>query len=283
MTPIKVLPLIALLALPAPSVSAQAAPATMPAAAPQPTYADLATLADAAPLVVRAQIRRQTTIPADRAASLAPGHARLLVEARTGALIAGNTPLGEGLRYLVDVPLDARARVPKLNKRQVLLFARTVAGRPGELQLVSRAAQLDWTPAVEAALRPILAELAAPGAPGRIAGVRDALAVAGNLAGESESQIFLATQSGAPASLTVLRRPGMAPAWGVSWGEIVDQAAGAPPRGTLGWYRLACTLPPRLPAGANLAHDPAARTLVERDYALVIDQLGPCERILPVG
>ena len=282
MTRLKVLSVFALTLLFAPPLGAQSGAAGGQPAAPLPTYADLATLADGAPLVVRAEIRRQTTIPAERAATLAPGHARLLVEARTGALIAGTTPLGEGLRYLVDVPLDARGKVPKLRKRQVLLFARTVPGRPGELQLVAPAAQLDWSPALEAALRPILAELAAHDAPRRVTGVRDALAVPGNLAGESESQIFLTTEAGAPASLTVLRRPGMAPSWGVSWGEIVDQAAGAPARGTLGWYRLACSLPPRLPAAANLAGDAAARGLAERDFALVIDQLGPCERTLPV-
>ena len=78
----------------------------------------------------------------------------------------------------------------------------------------------------------------------------------------------------------MVRRPGMAPRWGVAWTELVDQAAEAPERDTLAWYRLACALPPSLPPGANLAEDPADRARAARDYRFVIEQLGPCVRNL---
>lgn len=119
------------------------------------TYADLVGLSDAAPLVIKAQIRKQATVEPARAPDLAPGHARLYVEAQTRALVSGNAPLGENLRYLVDLPLDAKGKVPKLKKQEVILFARSVPGRPGELQLVDPAAQLPYSPELEARLRPI--------------------------------------------------------------------------------------------------------------------------------
>jgi hypothetical protein len=72
----------------------------------------------------------------------------------------------------------------------------------------------------------------------------------------------------------------MAPTWGVSWSEIVDQAARPPARDTLAWYRLACFLPAQLPASANLTRDGAARAPAAADYRYVLDQLGACPRYL---
>lgn len=245
---------------------------------PQPTWADLADLADAAQLVVRAEIRKQAELEPERSPGLAPGMIRLYVEAETLALVAGTVPVGESLRYLVDVPLTARGKAPKLKKTEVLLFARPVPSRPGEIQLVARDAQLPWSPGLEQRLRPILTQLVAPDAAPAIVGIRDALSVPGNLTGESETQIFIDTQSGAPVSVSVVRRPGFAPAWGVSYSEIVDQAVRAPEVETLGWYRLACFLPGTLPTQANLSSDPADRARAAEDYRFVLGQLGPCPR-----
>lgn len=257
---------------------AQSPAAPAQSVANSPTYADLATLAEASDMVIRAEIRRQTRLKPERAPGLAPGFARLLIQARTLALIAGSAGLGADLSYLVDVPLDAGGKVPKLKKLQVLLFADRVQGRAGELQLVSPAAQMAATPELEARLRPILTELASGSVPPRVTGVSDALAVSGTLTGESETQIFLSTADRSPVSLTILRRPGQRPSWGVSWGEIIDSSARPPARETLRWYRLACALPAQLPSGANLARDVAERRLAASDYAFVIEQLGPCER-----
>lgn len=248
--------------------------------APAPAYADLADLADAADLVVHAQIARQVPLAAERARGLPPGHARLYLEASTKALLAGSAPVGGVVRYLADVPLGANGKPPKLKKQQVLLFARPVAGRPDELQLVGPQAQLPYDPQTAARLRAILAELAAADAPPAITGVRDALSVPGTLVGESETQIFLATANRDPASLTIVRRPGTGPSWGVSFSELVDQAARPPERETLAWYRLACFLPRQLPANANLARDSASRARAVEDYAFVLRELGSCPRTL---
>jgi len=153
-----------------------------------------------------------------------------------------------------------------------------VPGRAAEVQLVGPGAQLAYTPALEERLRPILTEVYAADTPPRITGISDALAVPGTLAGESETQIFLATEDRSPVSITILRRPGQQVQWGVSWGEIIDSFARPPAPDTLRWYRLACALPPELPSNANLAREPAARRLAAGDYAFVIAALGPCER-----
>ncbi|MBX7541414.1 hypothetical protein [Qipengyuania sphaerica] len=244
------------------------------------TYADMVALGDAAPLVVRAKVKDQVALEAERAPGLAPGHVRLYVEAETQALIAGNVPVGQSLRYLVDMPLTAKGKVPKLKRSEVLLFARPVPGRPGEIQLVGEGAQQLYSPELEARFRPVLTSLVAPDAPPRVTRVADALAVEGTLVGESETQLFLDTENDGPVSITVVRRPNQPPSWGVSWTEIVDQSARPPQKGTLAWYRLACTLPAELPGEANLTRDSRARALAARDYAFVVEQLGPCERSL---
>ncbi len=246
----------------------------------QPTYADLADLSDGTPLVLRAEIKRQAEVDRERAPGLPMDQARLYIEAETISLIAGSVPVGESLKYLVDVPLDARGKVPKLKRSEVILFARPVPGRASEIQLVTQSAQLPWSAETEQRLRPILAELASSAAPPRVDGVRDAMSVAGNLTGESETQLFLSTQSGRPASITVVRRPGMEPGWGVSWTEIVDRSASQPARNTLPWYRLACSLPAALPVEANLSNTEIDRSRAARDYAYVIESLGPCPRTL---
>lgn len=272
-------PLAALFALALVPAAAVAQPVAPPAAA-GPSYADLADLSDEADLVIHAQIRKQIEVKPERAPGLAPGDARLYIEARTLGLIAGSTPVGETLRYLIDVPRDERGRVPKLKKREMLLFAQPVRGRPGEIQLIGSHGQLPYSAQLADRLRDVLAQFARADAPPAITGIRDALSVEGNLAGESETQIFLSTERDGPVSITVVRRPGMAPVWGVSWSEIVDQAARPPMRNTPEWYRLACFLPAQLPGAANLSRESASRGRAAADYRFVIEQLGACPRNL---
>lgn len=242
------------------------------------TYVDLVELGQAAELVLRAEVTRQRNVPPDRAPGLAPGMARLYVEAETQALLAGAGPVGQSHAFLADLPLDARGRRPDIKEEVVLLFARRAAGRPGELQLVGPQAMQPAAPALEERLRRVLTQLVQGDRPPVITGVREVMSVPGNLAGESESQIFLATRSGDPVSITVIRRPGMAPSWGVSWTDIVDQSARPPQAETLQWYALACFLPPELADEAFIQRDPQSRARARADYALVREQLGPCAR-----
>ena len=266
----------ALLAACATESEAQVA-ASVPAAE-QLTYADMAGLIEASGVIVRVRVADQATVEPERAPGLAPGKARLFIEAETEAVLKAPTALGQSLTYLVDVPLDAKGKPPKLKKQSFLVFARSVPGRPGQLQLVEPDAQIAADVSTDARLRALIADLASPQAPPRITGIRDAMSVAGNLAGESETQVFLESSDGTPVSLTVLRRPGQEPAWGISWTELVDQAARPPERGTLEWYRLACFLPGEIPADAFLQNEESARLQAQADYRYALSRMGECSR-----
>ena len=253
--------------------------AQIPAALAGPTYADLADLADRAPLVAKVDIRDAVRLKPEQAPGLRSGMARVYVKAKVRALLLGET-VGESASYLTDVPLDSKGKLPKLKKTLALIFARPVASRPGELQLVSTAGQVAWSQPTEDRVRAILTELIAPGAPPRVTGVREVSFVPGNLIGEGETQIFLATEAGDPVSISVVHRPGEPLVWGVAFGEIVDQAALPPQRDTLAWYRLACFLPAGLSTATNLSGDDDAQRKAAEDYRYVRSQLGPCPRIL---
>jgi hypothetical protein len=245
-----------------------------------PTYADLADLADSAPLVIEANVRKAIKVKNERAPGLLPGRVRYYVEARTTALLSGASAIGESLAYLVDMPLDARGKAPTLKKQDVIIFARPVAGRPGELQLVKPDAQLFANPANEAKVREIITALLSPQTPAKVTGVREILFVPGTLAGEGETQMFLATADRSAASITVRHEPGRPPLWGVSFSELVADVSRPPARGTIEWYRLACFLPKTPPPGAILSENVVARQQAEADYRMVIDALGPCERTM---
>jgi hypothetical protein len=260
-----------------------ASPVLAQVATPAPagaTYADVADLADSAAMVVHARIRKLARVEDVRARPPRPGAGRFYVVAETRALITGRTSIGQSFAYLVDLPIDAKGKPMARKKDEVILFARPVPGRAGELQLVRPSAQLPWSPAAEARVRAIVTALLAPDAPAVVTGVREVIHVPGNLAGEGETQIFLNTADSSAASITVRHQPGQAPQWGASFSELVA-AAGAPPqRDTVEWFRLACALPQSVPAGTNLSEGAAAQQRAEADYRMVIASLGPCRRTL---
>ena len=251
-------------------------PPAQSSATSAPGYVTLARLGTRAPIVARVKVSESIPVSPERAPGVTPQNVRLYIEAQVITLIRGREGIGESIRYLVDVPRDSRGKAPKYKKRDFLIFARPVAGRPGEVQLIGDDAQIAWTPETDQRARAILREVVASDAPPDINGIREALHVPGNLQGEGETQIFLKTQNDAPVSISVLRRPGLAPQWAVSLSEIVDEAAKAPVRGTLLWYKLACFLPDQLPAEALLSADARANALARTDYQFVKRQLGAC-------
>lgn len=264
-----------------------ASPALLPQAAAQvvaesgvvlPPYAAVADLVIGAPAILDARIRSSTRIKGPEAANVAAGRMRFYVEADVLALIRADAAMPTRVGYVVDVPLDARGRAPKLNKRRVLLFARPVAGQTTMIQLTTLDAQRDWNAELDALVRSIARDVVAPDAPPAVTGLGNAFHVPGSLPGEGETQIFVQTANGAPISLSILRRPGEQKRWSVALGEIVDDAAAAPARDTLLWYRLACGLPRSLPATSLADEDPANIAAAREDYRFVLDQLGPCKR-----
>ncbi|AEG50515.1 hypothetical protein Sphch_2883 [Sphingobium chlorophenolicum L-1] len=241
------------------------------------SYADIADLADGASLVAQARIGNIVKLKPEQAGTVPAGHQRVYIEANVGNLIRGEGGISPVVSYLYDAPLDARGKMPKLKKAQVILFARP-GTRPGEIQLIARDAQIIASPAEIERVKAILSELVASDAPPRIVGLGDAFHVAGTIAGEGETQIFLRTENGDPVSLSVLRRPGQEARWAVALGEIVDEAARPPARGSLLWYRLACGLPDSLPARSVRALSPQDAAAARADYQVVLNALGSCGR-----
>lgn len=290
MTPPAIAALLALISSGIPSVFAMEQPAPAVAAATSPySYADLADLAVAAPMAIHARIRKAAALKPEQAPGLAAGHVRFFIEADVVSLIRGSGPLAARISYLVDLPLAANGKAPKLKSKQpVLIFARSVASGTttdtGSVRLVAPDAQLAWDPATEARLRAILTELVKPGAPPAITGIANGFHVPGTLPGEGETQLFLNTATGEPVSLTVITAADGSRRWAAAFGEIVDGSAAVPRRDTLAWYRLACGLPKALPLDKLAGTAPEDRNKAAADYAMILGALGECTRTrAPVG
>ena len=243
------------------------------------TYADLADLGAGAPVVAHLRVRGSDRLNEREATTVRQGHTRFEIEADVVALIRGTEGMPARVRYLVDLPNDSRGRPPRITRRsEFLVMATRVPTRPDELRLVTADAQIAYSPAAAETLRGIVREASAAEAPPRIIGIGRAFSVPGNLPGERETQFFLLTADQRPISLTVLRRPGEQVRWSVALGEIVDEGAAPPQPNTMLWYRLACTLPARLPADALSEATAEERPAIEADYRVVRDGLGPCAR-----
>jgi len=272
---LRFLALIAVLGIPVNAAFTQVLPAPASGTLSTWTYADTADVFATAPLVLRARIVSAIAL---KGAPNTLGTTRFYVEADSTTLIRGPGGIPPRVRYLFDVRPDSRGKLPKLKKLDVLLAARTVTDRPGEIQLVAPDAQLPWTAPLDARVRTIIASAVSPAAPPEVTGIASAFHVAGTVLGESETQLFLSTASGAPVSITILRRPGESPRWALALGEIVDEAAARPARDTLTWYRLACFLPADLPSAAARELSQSDADDAREDYALVRRDLGACPR-----
>lgn len=243
---------------------------------PSLSYADLADLSIPAPVVIDAVIKSATRMKGPEAATVKQGHLRYYVEADVQRLIRGPTGLATRQAYVVDVPLDAMGRAPKLKKMRVLVFARPVPGRPGILQLVAGDSQINWSEERDRVVRSILTEAVRSGAAPALAGISRGFYVRGTLPGHSDSQIFIDTATGVPISLNVRRRPGQIARWGIALGDTVgSESLAAPRQDTLLWYRLACELPASLPSDVASGDD--GESLAE-DYRLIRSSLGECIR-----
>ena len=246
-------------------------------ASPAPPYADYADLVVAAPVVIDAVVRSELRLKPVDAPGLRAGDARLYIEADVLAAIRAPGPVAARVGYTIDVPLDARGRPPRYRKARVLLFARSLPGNAAQIQLVRPDGQRSWTPGADALTRRIVAEALAPDAPPTITGIGNTFHTPGNIPGEGETRIFLSTEDGRPISIGVVRRTGQPPHWSVALGEVVGEGNPPPPRDTLLWYRMACTLPPALP-DATLTSTGADADVAREDYTLVVQSLGPCDR-----
>ncbi|WP_340588114.1 hypothetical protein [Erythrobacter alti] len=243
-----------------------------------PTYADLVTFSLNSDLVAIVTVDDQAVFPPERAPDVPANRVRLYLETLTQNLLASDAGVGESLIFVTDIAREADGDAPDLEERSYIIFAKQIAARPGEVQLISSRAMLPAGPIIEERVRRVLRQLAAAEPIPEVTGVRDVISVPGNLVGESETQMFIETRSGAPVSLSVVRRPGLPPHWGISLGEIVDSSARPPEPESLSWYGFACFLPDQLPDSAFLQSDRQSRERARADYAFVLSELGRCER-----
>jgi hypothetical protein len=261
------------------SAPVQGQPAAIPArATPQSasaaamlTYADLADLTLAAPVLVRATITKATRVAEKNSPGLAPGRARLLVTAQVNAALLAPGALPASLTWLWDAPLDARGKAPKAKGMAVIAWTGPVQA-DGSTRLISARAQQLHTPELEARVRAI-ATAAVKGDVPAFTGVSNGFRAEGTVPGESESQFFLTTKDNSSATLIVQSRPGEARRVFVSRGEIIDESAARVQPESLLWYRLACFLPGRLPASAG-GDDRA----LAADWQAALASLGHCAR-----
>ncbi len=241
-------------------------------------YADLADLSVNAPIIAHVTIKEAIKVDPKRVTNAPPGTQRYYIVATTNALIRGQGGVPETIRYIIDLPMDERGRAPKIKRQQFIIFARNLTTANGDVQLAARDAQIDWTPARDQRVRSLVREIVTRNAAPAITGVGSAFHVPGTIIGEGETQIFLETKSGNPVSITILSREGQKKVWAVSLSEIVDEAARAPVRNSLLWYRLACFLPKSLPEEALAGDSASNANQARRDYDLVIQDLGNCPR-----
>jgi len=241
-------------------------------------YADIADLSADTSIIAHVTVKKAIKVAPERAPNAPAGTHRFYIIASTNALIRGDGGVGETIRYVIDLPLDARGRAPKIKKKPFIIFGRRAPGGGDNVQLVAKDAQIAWTPSREQRVRSLVRELVAYDAPPAISRIASAFHVPGTIIGEGETQIFMETDSGSPISITVLKRAGQQKFWAVSLGEIVDEAARAPVRNSLLWYRLACFLPRQLPASALAGDSPANAQQARSDYQMVLGDLGNCPR-----
>jgi hypothetical protein len=137
---------------------------------------------------------------------------------------------------------------------------------------MSRRGMQPWSEALADTVRAVVRD-AKGGAVPLITGVDRGFHADGTVAGESESQFFLATADGRPAVLVVQNRPREPVRVALALGDIIDDSAQPIAPDTLAWYSLACVLPRTLPAPAG-----GSDRALARDWQAALARLGPCGR-----
>lgn len=241
-------------------------------------YADIADLVTIAPMIVDAQIAKVTPLLPAQSVGVPAHLQRTLVEANVLSLIRGAGGVTAVVRFLLDIPKDAKGKIPKLKKKRLYLLASQVTNRPGEIKLVRPNALIEYSPNNDALVRSIAKEVVMLNAPQRITGITSAFYTPGAVIGEGETQIFLATERNQPLALSIRSRPSEPKTWAVSTSEVMNETGLAPGRYTLLWYRLACGLPKSLSPELVESGDGENAANAQADFSYVMTALGPCGR-----
>lgn len=261
--------------LPTPAVLAQnsfAIPADNAA------YADVADLVTISPMIVDASVKKVQKLSAEQSAGVPQNIQRAVVTADINTLIRGTKGVAGQVRFLLDIPKDARGKIPKLKKQRFFLLGKSVNGRPDMIQLSRSDALISYSEANNGLLRAITQESVKLDAAPEVLGIASAFYSPGTVIGEGISQIFLRAAGNQPFSISVASRPGQQRIWSVSTSELIEEGAQTPRRNTLLWYRLACGLPRNLDASLIQAAGDGNAAKAQADYQYVINALGPCGR-----
>lgn len=274
--------IIAVIALVLPASIALAQPVASPVSFAVPatntSYADIADLVVISPLIVDATVRKATKVPMEQAVGVPANLQRLVVEADVTALVRGNDGIAGTVRFLLDVPKDAKGKIPKLKKQRYFVLGSKATGTPGTIRLSRPDALVAWSASNDAMLRAITKEAVIIDAPQPIIGLTSGFHSPGTIIGEGETQIFVEAKGNQIYSLSVFSQPGSPKRWAVSTGEVIDESASAPAKNTLLWYRLACGLPRALDAKLVETTETESVTKAQSDYRFIIESLGPCDR-----
>ena len=100
------------------------------------SYADIADLVVNSPLILDAQIRKVTKLPETQAVGVPANIQRVVIDADVNSLIRGSDGFAAKARFLLDVPKDAKGKIPKLQKRRYFLLGSKV-GQPGDVETVA--------------------------------------------------------------------------------------------------------------------------------------------------
>lgn len=246
-----------------------------------PSYAQLAQRVVSQPVIVRAQIRKQTLAkPGAGEAPLPDGQVRLLLQARVSQVIAAPAAVPENISIVWQGPRDPKGKPPRLAKREGLMFLSAARGRDDLYGLVDTGNILPPDPAIEARVRAIAIESRGAAFAGlRLRGITEAFSQPDEPPFARRTVFFIATLSGKPVSL-YLRAHGEDPMSDMILFTTSDFIATSEPvqPDSLAWFYLACTLPRSLP-GAVLAEQPseADAAFLEADYERIFAKLGPCQ------
>ncbi len=244
-------------------------------------YADIADLVTVSPMIVDLQIRKIRKLPDSQSVGVPINIQRAVIEADVLSLLRGQQRVAARVKFLLDIPRDARGRIPKLKKRRYFAMARGVPGRSDMIQLVRPDAMIAFSQTNNDMVRAITREAVQIDAPQAITGISSAFHSPGSILGEGETQVFLTTENGQPFGLSIVSRVDEEKKWTVSTSEVISEAAPAPRRNTLLWYRLACGLPKQLSPEQVGSGEGAHAAKAQADYQFVIDALGPCGRTRP--
>jgi hypothetical protein len=274
--------IIAVTALFLPASIALAQPSASPASFAVPatntSYADVADLVVISPLIVDATVKKATKVPLEQAVGVPANLQRMVIEADVTALVRGNDGIAGTVRFLLDVPKDAKGKIPKLKKQRYFVLGSKATGAPGTIRLSRPDALVAWSASNDAMLRAITKEAVIIDAPQPIIGLTSGFHSPGTIIGEGETQIFVEAKGNQIYSLSVFSQPGSPKRWAVSTGEVIDESASAPAKNTLLWYRLACGLPRALDAKLVETAETDSVAKAQSDYRFIIESLGPCDR-----